>query len=61
MKNGLGGTANMHLQLQKLFCLETIEIFFSDIDNSVDPHSNRDAIIHCEAIAALAEIFAALL
>ncbi len=51
----------MHLQLQKLLFLETIEKFFSDIDNSVDLHSNRDAIIACEASAALAEIIFALL
>ncbi len=52
----------MHLQLQKLLFLETIEKIFSILDASVDLQSNRDAIIACEASAALADrIFALFL
>jgi hypothetical protein len=51
----------LHLQLQKLLFFEKIEKLFSVLGTSVDLHSNRDAIIACEASAALADRRFALL
>jgi hypothetical protein len=45
----------MHLQLQKLLFFEKIEKLFSVLGTSVDLPSKRDAIIACEANAALAD------